>query len=346
MVTICITGMHRTGTSMVARMLNLSGLYLGEEDDILPAGLHNPEGYWENRNFLAINDGVLNELGAGWDFPPELQVGWESNPTLVPWKTKAATLVKQFSMRSFWGWKDPRNSLIMPFWQGLIPNMRVIICIRSPWEAASSLYQRNHFSHPSSYYLWHIYYRSLLSALKLEDRLVTHYDKYFQEPKAELGRILDWLGIKVPDHKIERAVAAVSISLRHYWAGTIDLARTPPPEDVQSLYEDLCGEAGLATHENQTAGAPIQQPAYVNVHTERTGNIEIVRAQERRTHQLAIQAAKKTAIMNEKDRAIQALTAQVNQKETLLREIFRSKAWRLVTFLRRVLYGKNPARSR
>ena len=35
---LCVTGMHRSGTSMVARLLNVCGLDLGPEADLLPPG--------------------------------------------------------------------------------------------------------------------------------------------------------------------------------------------------------------------------------------------------------------------------------------------------------------------
>ena len=42
MTVVCIAGMHRTGTSMVARMLNLCGVYLGKEKDLIPSEKDNP----------------------------------------------------------------------------------------------------------------------------------------------------------------------------------------------------------------------------------------------------------------------------------------------------------------
>ncbi len=45
MTIICVAGMHRSGTSMVARMLNLCGVHLGEQKELLPAASDNPEGF-------------------------------------------------------------------------------------------------------------------------------------------------------------------------------------------------------------------------------------------------------------------------------------------------------------
>src|SRR5258708_4760869 len=108
---VCITGMHRSGTSLVANLLRQCGLYLGEEDDLIPATADNQQGYWENRRFLALNDDILKELGGSWDFPPLAPAGWHDDERLNPLRVKAEILVDQFRDHQPWGWKDPRNSL-------------------------------------------------------------------------------------------------------------------------------------------------------------------------------------------------------------------------------------------
>ena len=54
----CIAGMHRSGTSMVARALHEAGLYLGEEPDLMRPGPDNPEGFWERTEVVAVNDAL------------------------------------------------------------------------------------------------------------------------------------------------------------------------------------------------------------------------------------------------------------------------------------------------
>ena len=62
---IAITGMHRSGTSMITRALHDSGLHLigtGAEELIDPAE-DNPEGFWENKAIVACNDELLEATG-------------------------------------------------------------------------------------------------------------------------------------------------------------------------------------------------------------------------------------------------------------------------------------------
>ena len=67
---ICTLGMHRSGTSLVSRMLGLLGVRLGPDERVLTAGEDNPKGYWEHRSFVDLNDEILPRFGGRWDEAP------------------------------------------------------------------------------------------------------------------------------------------------------------------------------------------------------------------------------------------------------------------------------------
>src|SRR5215213_10338134 len=74
---VAIVGMHRSGTSMVAKLLQQAGLNLGDEADLMPPADENPEGFYEHLQFVKLNDAVLNVAGAGWDCPPAAGFNWD-----------------------------------------------------------------------------------------------------------------------------------------------------------------------------------------------------------------------------------------------------------------------------
>jgi hypothetical protein len=49
---ILVLGMHRSGTSVVARLLNMMGAYFGSESVELPPHPDNPKGFWERQDVL------------------------------------------------------------------------------------------------------------------------------------------------------------------------------------------------------------------------------------------------------------------------------------------------------
>ncbi len=266
---VCIAGVHRSGTSMVARLLHLCGLYLGDEKDLHGPGPANPEGFWENWQFVNLNDEILKCLGLGWDLPFDAPAGWESSSRLAPLRAAAVALTERFRYSGPWGWKDPRNSLTLPFWRVLLPELRLVVCLRNPVEVAESLRVRGSSSMQFGFNLWLSHYRQLLATCCPQERVITHYDSYFYDCQQELRRITRFLGMDVPDDVIERACVIVKKRPRQRVTTTEGLSKAKVPGEVLRLYEELCAEAGPVYQtglQSKTAGstaspsAPISEP--------------------------------------------------------------------------------------
>ena len=90
--------------------------------------------------------------------------------------TESAATDRGLRFCAVWGWKDPRNSLTLPFWQDLVPGLKTLIMVRNPLEVAYSMRERNGTSYAFGLRLWEIYNRRLIEAAGKHDRLVTHYD--------------------------------------------------------------------------------------------------------------------------------------------------------------------------
>lgn len=244
MTVVCIAGMHRSGTSMVARVLNLCGLFLGEESDLLPAWLDNQEGYWENMHFLNINEKILFTIRGGWDFPPNVKPGWENSHQLDQYRREAQQLIKSMEPHPLWGWKDPRNSLTLPFWQQLIPDLKVIVCLRDPHEIAMSLSRRGSSSEIFSMHLWQIYYQQVIGNVKQLKWIITHYDAFLYDGKAELRRLLAFLNLAADDQQIDEAIRAINPTLKHNKSTLANPASLNNYVETKKFYAALCRKSG------------------------------------------------------------------------------------------------------
>jgi len=245
---VCIAGMHRSGTSMVSRLLNLSGLYLGCDEDMMGASPFNKAGHWENLRFMELNDEILLQLGGAWDLPPIMDDGFYAAPEFLPLRMKAEELLREFTEKEPWGWKDPRNSLTFPFWSDLISEMKVVICLRNPLDVAYSLKRRGSASsNLFGFNLWQIYNKRLLNSLGDTERIVTHYDTYFSDPHRELRRVLDFLEFDVSDESLDKVCEvcdSISSDLRHNRNTIADMMDAGAPSEVLDLYKKLLQEAG------------------------------------------------------------------------------------------------------
>jgi len=235
--------MHRSGTSMVARALAACGLELGGESELLGATPDNEHGHWEHEEFVRLDDELLARLGGGWDVPPKVEAGWADSAELDDLRGRARELVQRFDGQELWGWKDPRTSLALPFWRSVLPDLRVVVCVRHPVEVARSLSLRGASSERFGLELWLAYAARVLEDTDPSGRVVTHYGAYFENAEAELSRLTETLGLDAGPERIAAAArGAVADSSRHHRAeedATLGLA-----EEVVAAYATLCSEAG------------------------------------------------------------------------------------------------------
>jgi hypothetical protein len=132
---IIITGMHRSGTSLLASMFYHAGLHLG--DQLLSPTRANPRGYFEDVEFVAFHDEVLRHLGTTMYLEPE-----PDGPVAASHRERAAGMIAARDARPAWGWKDPRTSLFLDLWLELVPDARFVFAYRSPAEVVDSLRRR------------------------------------------------------------------------------------------------------------------------------------------------------------------------------------------------------------
>ena len=241
---------------MVTRLLHRCGLELGPESDLMPSQADNPEGFWEHLGFVALNDELLNELGGAWDLPPKDNENF-THARLDPLRMKARLLIEGFDSAHVWGWKDPRNSLTIPFWQDLLPDLKTLIVVRNPLEVAYSMRERNGTSYSFGLRLWEIYNRRVIEAANAQERLITHYDLFFDDPETELRRITHFIGL--PDAEVANAAALVTRQKRHTRFSMDDLIDARVSAEVIHFYRALISE-GKGKIGRTSQGAKQEEP--------------------------------------------------------------------------------------
>ena len=148
---VIIIGMHRSGTSMMTRMLEEMGLFMGSELE------DNHEAVF----FLELNEWILRTCGGSWDNPEAinhlLQDKQLFDLTVDYLRHQLTSLrgLKYLGVRKFlkykspfnltvpWGWKDPRMSFTLPLWLELFPDAKIIHIKRHGVDVAESLRVRS-----------------------------------------------------------------------------------------------------------------------------------------------------------------------------------------------------------
>jgi hypothetical protein len=160
---LIICGMHRSGTSLVASVLQEAGLDIGLARDA-GAGPGQPRGHFEDRDFYDLHEAILAASGRTCFTADETSLG-EIAPVF---EHQARDLIATRADRPFWGWKDPRTCLFLDLWQRLLPEARYLFLYRHPVDVALSLWRRN--TDPEvrkapwlAFRAWELYNRRLLA---------------------------------------------------------------------------------------------------------------------------------------------------------------------------------------
>jgi hypothetical protein len=144
---VILLGMHRSGTSLIARLLDELGLFQG----------HELQEDHESTHFLEINEVLLRRAGATWDNPGPMR-GFLENPRAADLTLRCLRedlagrqvagylgkkrFGKTRGLAGFerpWGWKDPRTVFTLPLWLKLFPEARLVYIVRNGVDVASSL---------------------------------------------------------------------------------------------------------------------------------------------------------------------------------------------------------------
>ena len=175
---LIILGVHRSGTSLLTRIINLCGAYLGEEEELMLGNPNdNPKGHWENKFIVNINDKILNYFGGSWDQPPQFPDFWWNWDGLNDIKKEIQFLIYELKKNApNIAIKDPRMCLTLPLWKKYLCNAKFIILARNSYENISSLKKRNDFPQIKNFNIYTSYWTNIIENTNNEKRLFVSFD--------------------------------------------------------------------------------------------------------------------------------------------------------------------------
>lgn len=225
---LLVLGMHRSGTSALARGLEVFGASLGEE--LLPAHPCNPRGLFEDRDIYACNKGLLGALGLTWASPAPIAPRLLLELAAAEAGEAALGLLRaKVEGRDLPAFKDPRFSRLMPFWRPLFASMglapRCIIALRHPVAVAQSLARRDGMEPGLAHALWLRYTLDALDGSAGLPRVLLAYERLLAAPGRELTRVGHALGLRADAGALAGfAGDFLDAGLCHHKAGPADAA--------------------------------------------------------------------------------------------------------------------------
>ena len=197
-------GMHRSGTSLVARGLQALGVSLGKNLSI-EASPDNVKGHWEDLDVLAFNERLMAALALEWDLIGEADDALMAAPSLGPLVDEARSLIaSKIADARAWAFKDPRTARLWPFWRRVFSDdalgkPQFVWVIRHPRPVSQSLARRNGFDPVKSHLLWLCHNVNPFEDITAGTHVVVDYDRMLGRPRPELQRIAGAMHLPATD---------------------------------------------------------------------------------------------------------------------------------------------------
>lgn len=252
---VIIIGMHRSGTSLLAHLLQRAGVQMGA--DASPA-------HTESLFFLKQNKFMFRVAHADWDNPEPMKYLLRDSDLCDALVSHLKTVCYSWPICSFlgffsylkyrslttyhkpWGWKDPRNTYTLPIWLRLFPEARILNIYRNGIDVAGSLLvreqkRRRQLNNPrlscrclevgDAFELWVEYVRmSFQVTHDLPADRVYHisFEAFVEQPAEYLADILQFAGVDVNISKVKSIVSGIKSERAHAFVnnpGLVELYR-------------------------------------------------------------------------------------------------------------------------
>lgn len=243
---VIILGMHRSGTTMITKMLENLGLFVGAEKEVNNEALF----FWKINNWIFDLHTAASEKPHNLRYknPGCEKVILESLEHFILSDKRKEYLGKHSSVfRSIkdvnfpYGWKDPKNTFTIDFWSAVFPNPKIIHIYRNPIDSVSSYIERdlelkNKFewnwkkklkrnflisknfhenfrltSIEEGYELWEEYVTKALSLKNnFPDYLEIKYEDFLENPFENLKTLSKFCGLSITDEQIQKEISSIN----------------------------------------------------------------------------------------------------------------------------------------
>jgi hypothetical protein len=256
-----VLGMHKSGTTLVTRLLHESGIPMGEFDPRLGYGDGNT---FERRDAQDANRALLRglllpPLDHFWRRAREPGVdraGYAKNRDSQAWVRRRAlarrlaspdaepalrAVVEARAEDPSWGFKDPRTCLTYPAWRRVLPEHRLIVVYRGPAQLRERARTARHPRRALRVLqAWTVHNRAILEHLagSSAPRIVLRYER-LMDGEEEVARLSRFVGLPLKDTRERRLYRARQDAPLPGWLHAAARLLDVAPDTVERQLERL-----------------------------------------------------------------------------------------------------------
>ena len=187
-----VLGMHRSGTSTMAGILNILGVNAGLH--LLEPHESNQKGFFENAAIVAFNERLLHYLGAEWFDILMIPENWWLDELMIPYYSELQKIIEtEFNDSKEILIRNSRICVLLPFYLSLFSKIsvscRFVIIFRNPVDVSASLEYRDNLNIEHAQLLWIDHVIKSKSYTKGLPRIFIWYPELVGDP-IRISRIL------------------------------------------------------------------------------------------------------------------------------------------------------------
>ena len=242
-ICLLVLGMHRSGTSALARVTSLLGADLPKT--VMGPGRGNERGHWEPDRLVACHDRLLETLGSRWNDWQGIDVDMLPAVSLADFKRELSDLIEaEYAGSNFFVLKEPRLCRMAPFYAELLRENgiepRFLLPIRNPLAVIESLRDRDGMSAGQAGLLWLRHALDAEFATRDASRAIISYEHLLHDWRPAMQRLGARLSMRWPRSTEDAApdiTAFLTGELQHFAPSRRELAaRDDVPEWVRHAY--------------------------------------------------------------------------------------------------------------
>lgn len=219
-IAILVLGMHRSGTSALARLIGWLGATL--PGDAIEAHEDNARGYWESAAIVKADDQLLRVARSSWFDPRPLDLSRLERSALRSRKDRIWEAVNAaFGDAAMVVVKDPRQCRFVPTVVETLAEhgvaSRAVLMLRSPQAVARSIAKRDGSTPALAQLLWLRHMIDAERSTRGLKRAVVGYDAMLDDWRAVATKLLPITDGAMPEGDVAAAIDTfLDPSLRHH----------------------------------------------------------------------------------------------------------------------------------
>ncbi|WP_155924963.1 hypothetical protein [Mycolicibacterium sp. CBMA 234] len=201
----------------------------------------NPDGYWESASLVDFNNRLLAAAGQDWWTPCPVDRNTSESLSSIPSCTNRAEQIfrQAFGTEGGWLWKDPRLTVLLPFWDQVLGPQPLLLPYRDALGVAASISRRDRLSMDVCLAIWERHSRHMLTTAADHPALFADYAELTERPDTWFGKLTDFCanaGLDVKDSRFEAAAR-----VRRIERASVDGVLTPNQADLAKVIASLDG---------------------------------------------------------------------------------------------------------